>query len=94
MNGDAIWPGRPFPLGATPDESGTNFAICAPHAEAIDLCLYDGADRDRELRRVRLQERTGHVWHVYLPGVGPGARCGRVVVVSRHVAPHRAAAGW
>jgi isoamylase len=76
MNGDAIWPGRPFPLGATPDDAGTNFAICAPHAEAIDLCLYDSADRDKELRRVRLTERTGHVWHGYLPGVRPGALYG------------------
>jgi isoamylase len=76
MNGDAIWPGRPFPLGATPDDAGTNFAVCAPHAGGIDLCLYDSADRDKELRRVRFTERTGHVWHAYLPGVRPGALYG------------------
>ncbi len=74
--GAAIWPGRPAPLGATPDGEGTNFAVYARHADAIDLCLHDPADPSRETRRVRLTERTGHVWHVYLPGVGPGALYG------------------
>ena len=64
------------PLGATPDGAGTNFAVHAQHAEAVDLCLFDPADPARELRRVRLGERTGPVWHAYLPGVGPGALYG------------------
>ena len=73
---DPIWPGRPYPLGATVDEHGTQFAVYARHAEAVDLCLYDPADPRREVRRVRLPDRTGHVWHCHLPGVGPGTLYG------------------
>ncbi|MGC3997451.1 MAG: glycogen debranching protein GlgX [Anaeromyxobacter sp.] len=75
MAGD-IWPGRSFPLGATHDGQGTLFAVYARHAEALELCLFDPADPLRETRRVRLAERTGHVWHAYLPGVGPGTPYG------------------
>jgi len=71
-----IWPGKPFPLGATPDGRGTQFAVYARHAEAIELCLFDPADPQREARRIRLPDRTGHVWHGYLPGVGPGTLYG------------------
>jgi len=76
MDGELIWPGRTFPLGATPDAEGTNFAVYARHAEAVDLCLFDPADPNREIRRVRLPDKTGHVFHAYLPGVGPGALYG------------------
>jgi isoamylase len=76
VHGDALWPGKPTPLGATPDAGGTLFAVYARHADAVDLCLYDPADPGRELRRVRLTEHTGHVWHGYLPGVMPGALYG------------------
>jgi glycogen operon protein len=76
MTVEAIWPGRPFPLGASADERGTNFAVYSHHAEAVELCLYDPADPSRELRRVRITEHTGHVWHAYLPGVGPGTPYG------------------
>jgi isoamylase len=68
-----VWPGRPFPLGAAWDGSGTNFSLFSEHAERVELCLFDGEDRER---RVEIGERTAFNWHVYLPGVGPGQRYG------------------
>jgi glycogen operon protein len=76
MNGERIWPGRTFPLGATADDEGTNFAVYSRHADAVELCLFDPEDPAREVRRVRLPERTGHVWHAYLPGIRPGVLYG------------------
>jgi isoamylase len=78
MNGDEIacWPGKVSPLGATWDGEGTNFAVYSRHGSEVDVCLFDPADPARELRRIRLYEKTGHVWHGYLPGVGPGALYG------------------
>ncbi|BDG02090.1 glycogen debranching protein GlgX [Anaeromyxobacter oryzae] len=75
MDGERIWPGRPYPLGARFDGEGTNFAVYSRDAEGIELCLF-ADDAVKELRRVRLSERTGHVWHAYLPGVGPGTLYG------------------
>jgi glycogen operon protein len=69
----AIRPGEPFPLGATWDGRGTNFAVFSEVAEAVDLCLFDDAGHER---RVRLPERTAFCWHAYLPGVRPGQRYG------------------
>ncbi len=68
-----VWPGEPFPLGATWDGSGTNFALFSEHAERVELCLF--ADDDHETR-IDLRDVTAHVWHGYLPGVGPGQRYG------------------
>jgi glycogen operon protein len=76
MDGEHVWPGRPYPLGATADPDGTNFAVYARHAERVDLCLFDPADPAREVRRARLHEKTGHVFHAYLPGVRPGTLYG------------------
>ena len=67
------WPGSPSPLGASWDGQGTNFAVHSGSAEAVDLCLFDDGGRET---RVPLEETTGHVWHGYLPGVGPGQRYG------------------
>jgi glycogen operon protein len=67
------WPGRPFPLGATWDGAGTNFSLFSEHAEGVELCLFDAADRET---RVPVVERTAFNWHCYLPGVGPGQRYG------------------
>ena len=67
------WPGSPSPLGASWDGQGTNFAVHSGSAEAVDLCLFDDGGREK---RVPLEETTGHVWHGYLPGVGPGQRYG------------------
>jgi glycogen operon protein len=64
-------PGTPYPLGATPDGSGTNFAVFSAHAEKIELCLFDATGR-REIARHPLPECTDEIWHGYLPRVGPG----------------------
>lgn len=66
------WPGTPYPLGATWDGRGTNFALYAEHADAVELCLFDNGDETR----VPVGERTALVWHIYVPGVGPGQRYG------------------
>jgi isoamylase len=67
------WLGQPAPLGATYDGAGTNFAIFSSVAERIDLCLFD---EHRIETCIELTEIDGHVWHVYLPDVGPGQRYG------------------
>jgi isoamylase len=68
-----LWPGHPYPLGATYDGAGTNFALFSEVAEAVELCLIDG---DGTEQRVALSEVDGFVWHGYLPSVGPGQRYG------------------
>jgi len=68
-----IWPGRPFPLGATYDGGGTNFAIYSEVADRIELCLFDDAGTET---RLTLPERDGLIWHGYLPRIGPGQRYG------------------
>ncbi|MDX6250743.1 MAG: isoamylase, partial [Kribbellaceae bacterium] len=67
------WPGRPYPLGATYDGSGTNFALFSEVAEQVDLALI-GDDGSEQL--VQLTEVDGFVWHAYLPSVQPGQRYG------------------
>ena len=68
----SIWPGEPYPLGATWDGEGTNFAIYSEHASEVELCLFDTPESPEPDRSFRLRERTTFVWHGYLPGVGPG----------------------
>ena len=67
----SVWPGKPYPLGASWDGSGVNFALFSTHATKVELCLFDGSGR-RELERIELPEYTDEVWHAYLPEVGPG----------------------
>jgi len=67
-----VWPGLPYPLGATWDGRGVNFAIASEHASRVELCLFDAADRPIESMRVPLVERTNMVWHGYLPDARPG----------------------
>ncbi len=67
-----VWPGKPFPLGATWDGEGTNFAVYSEHATEVELDLFETADAAEPSQRVSLRERNHFVWHVYLPGVGPG----------------------
>ena len=62
-----VWPGQPYPLGATWDGMGVNFALFSTHAERVELCLFDAAGV-REIDRVRLPEHTDEVWHGFLPG--------------------------
>ncbi len=69
---DAIAEGLPYPLGATPDAHGVNFALFSAHATGVDLCLFD-ADGNEELERIPLPEYTDEVWHVYVKGLKPGA---------------------
>jgi glycogen operon protein len=63
--------GRPFPLGATWDGLGVNFALFSAHATRVELCLFDAAG-ERELARIELPEFTDEVWHGYLPDARPG----------------------
>ncbi len=67
-----IWPGRPYPLGATWDGSGVNFALFSEHATKVELCLFDGPDSTGESHRILLPERTHRIWHASLPDVRPG----------------------
>ena len=67
----AVWRGRPYPLGATWDGAGVNFALFSKHAERVELCLLDPRGR-REVERVVLRERTDFIWHCYLPEARPG----------------------
>src|SRR6185369_15383845 len=67
-----VWPGKPYPLGATWDGAGVNFAIFSEHATKVDLCLFDSPDATREKHCIPLPEHTDMVWHGYLPDVEPG----------------------
>ena len=67
-----VWPGRPYPLGATWDGAGVNFAIFSEHGKKVDLCLFDSVDADKEVERVSLRHQTDLVWHAYLPDALPG----------------------
>jgi isoamylase len=65
-------PGSPYPLGATWDGEGVNFAIFSQHASSIELCLFESETSIKELIRIPLVERTNRVFHIYLPDVRPG----------------------
>ena len=78
---DITWPGKPYPLGATYDGAGTNFALFSSVAERVYLCLFDESGAER---RVELTEKDADVWHAYLPRIGPGQHYGyRVEVADR-----------
>jgi glycogen operon protein len=66
-----VWPGKPYPLGATWDGKGVNFALFSAHAEKVELCLFDRRGL-REEARILLPEYTDEVWHAYLPDARPG----------------------
>jgi isoamylase len=72
-DGALVWPGRPYPLGATFDGAGTNFTLFSEIAERVELCLFDATGRET---RHDLPETTGHVWHGYVSTVTPGQRYG------------------
>jgi glycogen debranching enzyme GlgX/malto-oligosyltrehalose synthase len=71
-----ILPGSPYPLGATWDGAGVNFALFSEHAQRIELCLFDGTAGSTERARIPITEHHDFVWHVYLPEVRPGQRYG------------------
>ena len=70
---DRTWPGTPFPLGARWDGEGTNFTLWSTTATAVSVCLFDVHGVETQ---IPLDDRTYHVWHGYVPGVGPGQRYG------------------
>ncbi len=67
-----VWPGQPYPLGATYDGAGTNFSVFSEVADKVELCLFDESGEIR----IGMPEVTAFCWHCYLPGVGPGQRYG------------------
>ena len=71
--GAAVWPGHAYPLGATYDGSGTNFALFSEVADRVELCLFDA---DGTETRIEVTEVDALVWHAYLPSVQPGQRYG------------------
>lgn len=70
-----IYPGKPFPLGATWDGEGVNFALYSEHAAGVDLCLFEEG-QETEHTRIPVTEMSHHVWHVYVPGLKPGQHYG------------------
>jgi len=71
MTSFRVWPGEPYPLGASWDGRGVNFALFSENAERVELCLFD-ADGLKETARLALPEYTNQVWHGYLPDARPG----------------------
>ncbi len=67
-----VWLGHPYPLGATWQGDGVNFALFSAAATSVDLCLFDDIDAPRETIRIPMTEQTEQVWHVFLPDVRPG----------------------
>src|SRR5260221_3505195 len=66
-----VWPGRPYPLGATWDGAGVNFALFSEHATGVELCMFDSGEATQESQRIPMPEQTDQVWHAYLPDVLP-----------------------
>jgi glycogen operon protein len=67
-----LWPGNPYPLGATWDGNGVNFALFSEYATRVELCLFDSVQARTESRRIVLPEQTDQVWHGYFPDLRPG----------------------
>ncbi len=67
-----VWPGKPYPLGATLDGGGVNFSLFSENASKVELCLFDSPDAKTETHRIELKEQTDLAWHVYLPDVYVG----------------------
>ncbi|HET7584852.1 MAG TPA: glycogen debranching protein GlgX [Gemmatimonadaceae bacterium] len=67
-----VWPGHPYPLGATWDGRGVNFALFSENATGVELCLFDHGDSAEERARIQVRERTDQIWHCYLPDIRPG----------------------
>jgi isoamylase len=67
-----IYPGKPYPLGATWDGKGVNFALFADNATGVELCLFNNKEDEVETQKIKLAERTHQVWHCYIPNINPG----------------------
>ncbi len=74
-NSLAVWPGHPYPLGASWDGEGVNFALFSEHAEQVELCLFDPNGR-RTIHTIDMRWQTDQVWHCYLPEARPGTLYG------------------
>jgi len=67
-----VYPGSAYPLGATWDGEGVNFALYSENASAVELCLFDSPDDEKETIKIKIRERSHLIWHVYIPGLKPG----------------------
>ena len=67
----AVWPGNPYPRGATWDGEGVNLSLFSENATKVELCLFDASGR-HEVQRIELKEHTDQIWHCYLPEARPG----------------------
>jgi isoamylase len=67
-----VFPGSPYPLGATWDGNGVNFSLYADNASGVELCLFNTAYDEAETAKIKIIERSHQIWHCYLPGVKPG----------------------
>src|SRR3982750_708559 len=67
------YPGYPYPLGASWDGEGVNFALYSENATAVELCLFDAAGSET---RIPLKSRTAFIWHAWIADIGPGQRYG------------------
>src|SRR5689334_12319708 len=67
-----IWPGKEYPLGASYDGMGVNFALFSEAASRVEVCLFDRPDDTKERERFTLPECTAHIYHGYVPGLKPG----------------------
>ena len=83
-----LWPGNPYPLGATWDGEGVNFALFADNATAIELCLFNSSKGELETEKIKLHEKSHQIWHGYVPGLKPGQLYGYKVY-----GPHEPANG-
>jgi isoamylase len=66
------YPGKPYPLGATWDGEGVNFALYSDNATEVELCFYNTSDDKTEADKIKLTEKTHQVWHIYIKDVKPG----------------------
>jgi glycogen operon protein len=82
----AVWPGNPYPRGATWDGEGVNLSLFSANAEKVELCVFDPHGR-RELQRIELKERTDDSWHAYLPKPAGPAHGYRVQAVRAGTRP-------
>lgn len=83
-----VWLGKPYPLGATWDGEGVNFALFSENATGVELCLFDSPEAPEESARIQMVEQTDYVWHAYIPGLKPGQLYGY-----RVYGPYRPEAG-
>jgi len=67
-----IMPGYPYPLGATWDGRGVNFALFSENATKVELCIFNSIEDKKETDRIQMREQTNRVWHIYLPEARPG----------------------